>query len=122
MKSTRATLVWLRAAMKLADAVATHSATRDAREADGPERLHHTAAFDNRDVEQHRGAPEGRAPEDLGRRVECELALKDAGGRPRDRGERHVDLPSALAPRPFERNCRRRHAVKSYAVSGSRAG
>jgi hypothetical protein len=27
MNSTRATLVWLRAAMKLADAVATHSAT-----------------------------------------------------------------------------------------------
>jgi hypothetical protein len=45
-------------------------------------------------------------------RVERELALEDAGGRPGDRGERHVDLPAPLAARLLKRHRRRRHAVK----------
>ena len=71
---------------------------RDAREADRPERLHHSAALDDSDVREQRGAREDGSAEDLGRRVQRELALKDAGGRPCDCGECDVDLPAALAP------------------------
>jgi hypothetical protein len=84
----------------------------DARKPDGPEGLQHAAAVDDRDIGQQRGARERRSPEDLRRRVERELALEDAGGRPRDCGERHVDLPAPLAPRRLERHRRRGHAVK----------
>jgi hypothetical protein len=84
----------------------------DARNPDGPERLQHPAAVDDRDIGQQRGARERRSAEDLRRRVERELALQDAGGRPRDCGERHIDLPAPRAPRPLERHGRRRYAVK----------
>jgi len=85
---------------------------RDARTPDSPERLHHSAAFDDRDIGQQGGARERGSAEDLGRRVERQLALEDAGGRPYDRGERHVDLAAPSAPRSLERHRRRSHAVK----------
>ena len=84
----------------------------DAREPDRPERLHHPAALDDRDVDEQRSARERRPAEDLGGRVERELALKDASRRPRDRGERDIDLSPALAPQPLERRRPRRHTVK----------
>jgi hypothetical protein len=58
----------------------------DARNPDGPERLQHPAAVDDSDIGQQRGARERRSAEDLGRRVERELALEDAGARPGDCG------------------------------------
>ena len=72
--------------MKPADAIATHSATPDAREPHGPERLHHPAARDKRDVDQQRRTRECSSPEYLSRRVEGELALEDAGAGPGHRG------------------------------------
>jgi hypothetical protein len=83
-----------------------------ARDTDRPERLHHSPALCDRDVGEQRGAGERRAARYLSGCVERELALEDAGGRPRDRGERHIDLSAALAPRPLERHRRRRHVVK----------
>jgi hypothetical protein len=84
----------------------------DARKADGPERPQHAAALDDRDIRQQHGAGEHRSAEDLRRRVERELALENAGGRPRDGRERHVDLPAPLVCRPLDRQRRRRHAVE----------
>ena len=84
----------------------------DTRNTDGPERLQHPAAVDDSDISQQRGTREHRSTEDLGRSVKRELALQDARGRPGDCGERHVDLPTPLEPRPLERHRRRRHAVK----------
>ena len=91
---------------------------RYAGEPHGPECLHHPAAFHDRHVREERGAREGGAPHDLRGRVKRELALEDAGGRPRDRGECHVDLPAPPAPRLPERHRRRRHAPRN---SGRRA-
>ena len=71
----------------------------DARDPDGPERLRHPAALDDGDVGQQRAGREHRPAEDLCRRVQRELALEHAGGRPRDGGERHVDLPAPPALR-----------------------
>ena len=85
----------------------------DARNPDRPERLQHPAVFDDRDIGEQRSARERRSAENLRGRVERELALEDAGGRPRDCGERHIDLPAPLALRPLERHRRSRHAVKS---------
>ena len=85
----------------------------DAREPDRPERLQHPAALDDRDVGQQRDAREHRPAEDLRRRVERELALQDAGGRPRDRGERDIDLPAPLAPRRLDAS--RRHSASAVA-------
>jgi hypothetical protein len=68
----------------------------DAGEPDGPEGLDHAATLDHRHVGQQRESGEDRPAEDLGRRVERELALQDPGGRPRDRGERHVELAPPL--------------------------
>ncbi len=65
MNRTRATLVWLSAAMKLPDAVATHSATPTPAAPTEPERLQHPAAFDDRDVGQQRRARERGPAEDL---------------------------------------------------------
>ena len=98
--------------MKLAEATATHSATATPASPTERNACTHPAAVDDRDVGQQRDAREHRSAEDLRRRVERELALEDAGGRPRDGGERHIDLPAPLAPRPLERQRRRRHAVK----------
>jgi hypothetical protein len=71
---------------------------RDAGQPDRAECLGDPPALDDRDIRQQRGAGEHRPPEDLGRRVERELALEHAGARPRDRRERDVDLTAALAP------------------------
>ena len=84
---------------------------REARDPDGPEGLEHPAALGDRHVGEQGGGGERRAAEDLGRRVERELALEDAGGRPGDRGESDVDLPAALSPRLLERHRRGRHGV-----------
>ena len=105
--------------MKLPDAVATHSATATPATPTDLNACTHPAALDDRDVDQQRGAREHRSAEDLRRRVERELALQDAGGRPRDRGERHVDLPAPLAPRPLERHRRRRHAADAIESASS---
>ena len=112
MNSTRATLVWLSAPMKLAEATATHTATATPASPTERNASTHPAAVDDRDVGQQRDAREHRPAEHLRRGVERELALEHAGGRPRDGGERDVDLPAPLALRPLERQRRRRHAGK----------
>ena len=98
--------------MKLPDAIATHNATAmPAPPIDlNPRDL---AAFGDRDVAQQRGPRERRAPEDLRRRVQRELALEDACRRPRDRRECHIDLPPPPTPRLLTHHRRRRHAAKS---------
>ena len=92
MNRTRATLVRFSAAMKPADAVAMHSATATPASPTRPERLHAPGrARRPRRRPAARRPRTPRAPSYLRRRVERELALEDAGGRPRDGGERHVD-------------------------------
>jgi hypothetical protein len=86
---------------------------REPREADGPKRLDHPPTLDHHHVDEQRRAGEHGAAEDLRRRAERELALEHAGGRPRDGGERDVDLPAALSPRLLEGHRRGRHGVKS---------
>ena len=85
---------------------------RNARSPDGPECLQRAATVDHGDIGQQRGTREHRSAENLGRRVDADLALEDARRRPGDCGERHVDLSAPSAPRPLERHRRRRHAVK----------
>ena len=62
-QDARDAVTWLSAAMKLPEAVATHS-NGDARNPDGPERLEHAAAFDDRDIGQqrHPRTQPGRGP------------------------------------------------------------
>ena len=79
---------------------------------DRPERLRHPATLDEGDVGQQRAGREHRPTKDLRRGVQRELTLEHAGGRPRDGGERHVDLPAPPALRCLECDCRRRHADK----------
>ena len=111
MNRTRATLVWLSAAMKRADAIATHTATAMPAQPTDRNACTHAAALDDRDIRQQGGGGERGAAADLRRRVERELALEDAGGRPCDGGEGDIDLPAPLAPRLLQRQRRRRHAV-----------
>ena len=86
-------------------------ARRD-RRADGdaetgdPHRTEHgdgAAAVPDRDEEGQRDEREERAPGELGRRVDGELALQPAGGRPRHRGCGDVQLPPTPAARGNQR-------------------
>ena len=106
MNRTRATLVWSSAPTKLADATATHTATATPASPTALNAWTHPAALDDGDVGEQRGAREHRPAAPLRRGVERELALQATGGGPRNRGERHIDLPAALAPRSFERHGR----------------
>ena len=112
MNSTRATLSWLSAPMKLAEETATHTATATPGQPDRSERVADPAAVDERHVGQQRETREGGPAEHLRGGVERELALEHARGRPRDGGQRDVDL---AAPLRALLGHRRGHRASAYA-------
>ena len=78
------------------DAIATHAAK--AIPARPTERHGSTPpVLADRDPREQRDASEGRAHRDLRGRVDRQPALQHAGARPRERGERDVHLPAAVA-------------------------
>ena len=113
MNRTRATDVWLSAAMNPADAAAMPTATAEPGDADRAARRHEATALGDRAHEQQqRDRREDGAARDLGRYVDGQLALQHAGRRPRDRGERDVELPAAQLRALVECRCGgRRHAA-----------
>ena len=114
MKRTFATVVWLSATMNDPEAIAVQTATaRPARPIEVNARTtlprSETATNANR-----ASIGEQRAPGDLGRHVDRQLALEHACARPRDRRERHVDLATAADVAGVDHRRRRDHLAVNH--------
>ena len=109
MNRTFATVVWLSATMKHAEAVARRDGDGDPGPSHRGERADDAAPLGERDEDKQREHREERAPGDLRGRSDRQLTLQHAGARPGKRGERHVDLAAATDAADVNRH-RRGHA------------